>query len=125
LASHWTELRCDGVYAKPSGKPIHSPCLLLGEESSDLWLFSSERVYWITKWVVKNWLTKTAVDNLLKLDDNDLFTSFHPLLKRIDNIIYDFSMQIWKARMVHFMRLNTGSCPLYISLYYYNMIACL
>jgi hypothetical protein len=91
--SHSTDLQSDGLNAKLLGKPFEGPFLLPDRESTGWSPFSSERDCRFTKWVVKNQITKTAVDSLLKLDANQPFTSSYLLFKRIDDMTYDLGMQ--------------------------------
>jgi hypothetical protein len=92
-ASYSTALRSEGLNDKQPRKLFDSPFLLLDEESTGLSPFSSRREYPFAEWVIKNQITKAAVDRLLKLDTNQRFTSSHLLFKRINNMPYDFGMQ--------------------------------
>ena len=112
-ASHSTELRSEGLNAKQPRKSFDGPFLLLDEESTGWSPFSSEREYRFAEWVVKNRITKTAVDSLLKLDANQPFTSSLLLFKRINDMTYDLGMQTWKTGKVSFMRSNAGGLPSY------------
>jgi hypothetical protein len=79
-------------------------------------------VYQITKWEVKNQITKTAVDNLLKLDANQPFMSSYLLFKRINDMTYDLGTQIWKTGKVSFTHSNAGGLLSYTQFFYCHSI---
>jgi len=90
---------------KNAGRPLGDALELDEDEIDPYRPFQSEQEYRIARWIVKNRISKTAVDDLFSIPGMKNVTSSssaHTLLKRVDEMKYTIDDDSWKEGKVCF-----------------------